>query len=170
MLVGSVIFIIFVLVFLSFNLLMIFGFVYGAPFVPTSRRRVRAMLELAKPQAGELWIDLGSGDGRLIIAAAKAGARAIGYEIHPYLVLWTKLKIYLSGLGDRAEVRLANFWPVDLSGADIISVYFIPEKMGRLQKKLEAELKPGCRVVSNAFSFPNWTPLAEIDRVKLYRK
>lgn len=166
----SFLFIFFVILILFFYLLMIFGFYYGAPFVPTSRKRLRQMLELVKPKPGEVWIDLGSGDGRLVIAAARAGAKAIGYEIHPYLVALTKLKIWLYRLGGKADVKMANFWKVDLFQADIISVYFIVEKMGELKKKLEKELKPGCRVVSNAFSFPGWTPVAEIGRVKLYIK
>ena len=164
----TIIFFVFIVLFLLFHLLMIFGFYFGAPFVPTSRKRLRIMLELAKPKPGELWIDLGSGDGRLIIAAARAGARAVGYEIHPMLVALTKIKIWFYGLGGRAQVKLVNFWPVDLSKADIISLYLIPNKMARLQKKLSAGLKPGCRVVSNAFRFPDWTPSAEKDRVKLY--
>ena len=160
-------FIVFVLV---FYVLMLFGFVYGAPFVPTSSKRVKNMIELAKPKPGEVWIDIGSGDGRVMIAAAKAGARAIGYEIHPYLVALTKIKIWLNGLKGKAEVKMVNFWPINLSEADIVSVYLLPEKMDRLQRKLEDELKPGCRIVSNAFNFPGWTPVAEMDRVKLYRK
>lgn len=158
------------LVLLASSLLLPLGFVYGAPFVPTRRERVDAMLELAKPGPGELWVDLGSGDGRILVAAAQAGARAVGYEFHPLLVLLSRLAIARSGLGRLASVLQGDLWKADLSKADVVSLYLMPYRMERMRAKLEAELKPGCRIVSNAFPIGGW-PAAGFDRqVFLYRR
>jgi hypothetical protein len=153
---------------LFWSLTLSLGFVRGAPFVPTRRARAAKMLEFARPRPGESWIDLGSGDGRLLIAAARAGATAVGYEFHPLLIFWSRLAIRFHGLQGLAEVRRGDLWAADVSKADVVSIYMMPWWMLRMQKKLRAELKPGCRVVSNAFLFPDWAPAAYEDRVALY--
>ena len=152
------------------SLLLPVGFIYGAPFVPTSRARVGAMLALAKPKPGELWVDLGSGDGRILVAASLAGARAVGYEFHPLLVLLSRLAIARHGLRGLASVLRANLWKADLSKADIVSLYLMPYRMERMQAKLRAELKPGCRIVSNAFPIADWPPAGFDNQVFLYNQ
>ncbi len=127
----------------------------GAPWVPSSLRTVQRMLRLAGVQLGETVYDLGSGDGRvLIIAAREFGARAVGIEIDSLRYLWTRLLIARLGLGDRVSVRHANFFNVDLGDADVVTLYLLQDTNNRLRPKLLRELRPGARVVSHTFTFP----------------
>ena len=114
------------------------------------------MIELAKIKKGEKVYDLGSGDGRLVIMAAKKGARAIGFEINPFLVLISWVRILLAGVRKNAKIKWRNFWGQDISDADVVLLYLITQYMERMEKKLKAELKPGARVVSYTFKFPTW--------------
>lgn len=148
---------------------LIAGAVAGAPFFPARRAAVEAMAALAAPAPGELWVDLGSGDGGVLIAAANAGARALGYEINPVLVLVARLRIRWSGARGQARVVWGSYWGADLSGAAVVSVYGIPHRMKRIQDKLRAELRPGARVVSLDFPFPDWPAARMADGVALYR-
>ncbi|MFA6318547.1 MAG: hypothetical protein WC943_14150 [Elusimicrobiota bacterium] len=142
--------------------------VLGGPFVPTPHGQVQDAMRLARPRPGEIFVDLGSGDGRLLLAAASAGARAVGYEINPVLVLVSRLDLWWAGLSSRAEVRMRSYWPADLSDADVIAVYGITYLMPRLATKLLREAKPGCRVVSVDFEFSGWTPVWSCGSVHLY--
>lgn len=128
----------------------------GAFFARTKDETAQKMLRLSGVKAGENVLDLGSGDGSLLIAIAKTGAKAVGYEINPMLVKRSKKNIQKAGLQNQASVHLKNFWSVDLSQFDVVFVYGISHMMKRLEEKLQKELKPGARVVSNHFTFPNW--------------
>ncbi len=132
------------------------GIFRGAPFVPTMANTVEEMIKSAQIKPGEKLVDLGSGDGRILIAAAKAGAIAHGYEINPLLVLWSRYKIKKAGLKERAFVHWKNFWLVNFSEYDVVTLFGITGIMQRLESKLKTELKPGSRVISNIFKFPNW--------------
>ncbi len=144
-------------------------FFTGAHWVPTPVSTVRQMLRLANVQPGETVYDLGSGDGRvLIIAAREFGARAVGVEIDPLKYLWTRAMIALLGLGDRVTVHRANFFDVDLGEADVVTLYLLPKANARLLPKFERELKPGARVVAHAFALPAWPVAAEEKNVKVY--
>lgn len=133
-----------------------YSVLFGAPFVPTDRERVREMLALSDLKPGETLLDLGSGDGRIVIAAAKAGARAEGWEVNPYLWLWSKWMIRRAGVADRAKVRLGSYWGDDMGHADVVTLFLITKHMPRMQEKLRRELRPGSRVVSYVFTFPEW--------------
>lgn len=141
---------------------------HDAPFVPSSPEVVTAMVALSKPKPGERWVDLGSGDGRVLLAAAREGAQARGYEVNPSLVALTRKNILLAGLSLNASVHQGVLWEADIRDADIISFYLMPPAMARLQEKLRAEAKPGCRIVSNTFSCPGWEPSGHIGHVWLY--
>lgn len=130
----------------------------GAPFVPSNNVRVREMLRLAAIQPGERAVDLGSGDGRLVIAAARQGALAEGWEVGLFLWLWSRANISAQRLSGRATTKLGSFWSMPLHEVDIVFVYLLPQYMPRLEKKLRAEMRPGSRIVSNAFTFPGWEP------------
>ncbi|MEY4744867.1 MAG: hypothetical protein RL272_812 [Candidatus Parcubacteria bacterium] len=145
------------------------GFADGPPYVGSKPDVVAAMAALAAFRPGETVVDLGSGDGRLIIAAAKAGCTAVGYEINPFLVLRTRLALRRLGLADRARILRRDFWRADLSGADVVMIFGFSTIMERLQRKFAAELKPGARVVSSRYRLPDWKPEEERDRVFLYR-
>lgn len=158
------------LVLLAVSVIMIFIMARGAPYVGTSPSRVKTMVEMAGVHPGERAADIGSGDGRVVIALAQAGADASGFELNPVLVWLSRRAIRRAGLSGRARVRTADFWDIDFSGFDIVTVYGISYIMARLEKKLLKELKPGARVVSNNFVFPNWQPIETRGRVRLYIK
>lgn len=139
----------------------------GAPFLRSDTATRKVMLACANITEGELVIDLGSGDGILVVESAKRGARAIGYEINPLLVARSKQLIKKSGLLD-ASIRQKSLWDADVSQADVILLFGISHIMPRLEKKLRAELKSGARVVSQTFFFPHWEPTRTEGRVRLY--
>ncbi len=128
----------------------------GAPYVKSQKEKVEIMMCLADLKPSDLVADLGSGDGFFTIEAARRGAKAIGYEINPFLVWWSRHKIKSLGLAERAKICRKNFWSANLSGATVVMFYGITGMMGRLEKKLEKELRPGTRIISNGFSLPNW--------------
>lgn len=130
-----------------------------APYVPTPVRVVRRALELAALQPGELLVDLGCGNGRVLtIAARDFGARAVGYELSPHRALIAWLNIALRGLRKSATVRYGDLFRADVSRADVVFVWLTP-RATTLEGKLLAELPRGARVV--AFSTPlfaRWQP------------
>jgi len=140
----------------------------GASFVPTTEDRVEKMVKISKVQPGEKVIDLGSGDGRVLIAFAKAGALTHGYEINPLLVLLSLWRIRRAGVYGRAFVHWGDFWKVDFSTYEVITVFGIGYIMQKLARKLRKELKPNARVISNAFPFPDWEPAWEEDKLYMY--
>ncbi|HSV32200.1 MAG TPA: class I SAM-dependent methyltransferase [Atribacteraceae bacterium] len=144
-------------------------FFHGIPWQPTDMKRVRRMLEMAKPNPNELLVDLGCGDGRICIEAARRfGIRAIGYEINPWLYLLARLRIFFSGVSHRVRVELRDIHQVDLSQVNIVTLFLFQHVNDRLEKKLSEELPSGSRVVSYIWIFKGWQP-AEIDRVlRLY--
>lgn len=139
--------------------------VRGAPYVPSSDAKIASMVALAGIRPGERAADLGSGDGRVVMAFARAGADAHGFEVNPILVWLSRRKIRVAGLADRAHIHWRSFWRVDGGEFDIIIVFGISHIMRGLERKLKRELKPGARVVSNAFAFPQWPPSRTEDGV-----
>jgi len=141
---------------------------FGAPFVATDRMNVMRMLALAEVRPGERMADIGSGDGRLLIAFARAGIESHGYEINPLLVWWSRLRISRAGFSGMASAHRADYRDEDLSGFDVVTVFGIDYMMPMLAEKLSRELRPGARVISNAFSMPGWTLIGRRGQVKLY--
>jgi SAM-dependent methyltransferase len=132
--------------------------IWGAPWIPARMRVVKKMLEMARIQPGQKVIDLGAGDGRLVIAAARLfQAQAIGVEIDPARCLIANLLIALRGLRGKARVHWGNMHDFDLSDADVVTLYLWPSTNRRLAAKL-ASLRPGTKVVSHHFSMANWIP------------
>lgn len=130
-----------------------------APFVPSTVKLTEAMLELAKVTKDDLVYDLGSGDGRLVITAAKKyGARGVGVEIDPKLVRLSRENARRAGVADRVKFIRQDLFRTDLSGATVVTLYLRPEVNLRLRPKLLRELRPGARVVSNTFDMGDWQP------------
>ena len=144
------------LIFILLIFFLILSFFTGAPYIVIGRKEAERMIELAKIKKGEKIYDLGSGDGRLVIAAAKKGAQAIGFEINPFLVLISWVRILLAGVQENATIKWRNFWWQNISDADVVLLYLITQHMARMEKKLLKELQPGARVISYTFKFPNW--------------
>ena len=126
-------------------------------WVPTPQALVDKMLDMAKVGRNDYVIDLGSGDGRLVITAAKRGARAMGIEYEPEMVELSKRNAALAKVGDRAEFVKADLFESDLSRATVITMFLLPTINMKLRPKLLA-LKPGTRVVSNTFTMGEWEP------------
>ena len=138
----------------------IIGFMYDVPFVATPEVVVRRMLQLARVQPGEVLYDLGSGDGRIVIIAAKEfGARSIGVEIRKDLYEQSLARIRDMGLSNKASIINASFYDVDLSNADVVTMYLLTSINERLRPKLEKELRPASRVVTHDFEVPGWRPV-----------
>ncbi|MBI4138187.1 MAG: class I SAM-dependent methyltransferase [Candidatus Wildermuthbacteria bacterium] len=142
---------------------------YGAFYAGTRKDNLQELMVLAQTRSGEKAADLGSGDGRIVIALAKAGAMAHGYEINPLLVWWSRRKIRKAGLQNTAWIYWRNFWSIDFSPFDVVIVFGVSTIMKQLEEKLKKELKPGARVVSNSFAFPFWKPEKTVGRVFFYR-
>lgn len=130
-----------------------------APYVPTSQETVERMLEVAGVSEGDVVYDLGSGDGRIPITAAKKyGARAVGIEIDPELVTKARTKAEAAGVSDQVEFRQGDLFEADLSEATVVALYLWPEMNKKLRPKLLRELSPGDRVVSHDFWMGEWEP------------
>ena len=154
---------------LAFIILLLYSMLFGGPYAPVGEHKIEAMLKLLQVKRGERAIDLGAGDGRIVIALAKAGAEAHGYEINPLLVFIARRKIKQAGLRGKAFMHMADMWSVDLSKFSIVTVYLTAHVQPRLEKKFERELKPGTRVVENYFKVPNWKPVKKLDTVYLFK-
>lgn len=144
------------------------GTKYGAPFVPMDRQVVERVMELGGVGPGKVFYDLGSGDGRLVIAAALHGAkRAVGVEIDPIRVLYSRFWIWILKLKN-AEIVKGNLFDQDLRGADVVSLYLLQETNEKLIPKLEKELKKGTPVVATSFEIPGWKPVKVDPRGPVY--
>jgi len=157
---------------LLLGLWIIIPILYGVPWRPTAEGRIRKALHLAELKPGENIYDLGAGDGRvLILAAREFGVRGEGIEVGPIQVMIAGLRILLNGVSSQVHVRRDNFHQVDLREADVVFAYLTSDQAPRLQKQLEAQLKDGARVVTISFDFPNWQPEAfdRNDLIFLYR-
>lgn len=128
------------------------------PFVPSPQIVVDKMIDLAGVKKGDVVYDLGSGDGRIVIAAAKNGARAVGFEIDPELVGESRANIKKAGVQDAAEIRNQDILTVDLSPASVVTMYLLPDVNLKLKPRLLSQLKPGSRVVSHSFDMGDWKP------------
>ena len=133
------------------------------PFVPTPPAVVDAMLDLARLRPEDYVIDLGSGDGRIIIAAAKKyGARGFGVEIDKNLVAEANREAQRQGVAERAQFLDENLFVTDLGRATVLTMYLYPRLMLQLRPRLFEQLKPGARIVSHDFDMENWRPDARV--------
>ena len=125
-------------------------------WVPSSPEVVEKMLDLAKVTANDYVIDLGSGDGRMVIAAAKRGARAMGVEFNPEMVKLSRQRASEAGVADRATFVEGDMYEADISKATVLALFLLPENLRRLEPKFRA-LPAGTRIVVNTFAIPEWT-------------
>lgn len=156
------------LVLLIFGIFLIVSAFTGAPYVPMQRKEKDTVIKLSELTPGQTLIDLGSGDGCVLIAAGKKKINAIGYEINPILCVFTWMRIQLSGTRRYCRILCRNFWKQDLSNADALFVYGIPHIMKRLQEKIQRECREGVRIISFGFRFPDWQPILTHGRLRVY--
>ena len=127
-------------------------------WVPTPDEIVEALLEMTGVKPGEVHFDLGSGDGKIVIAAAKRGARSTGVEFNPDMVKLSRRNAERAGVADRATFVEGDIFETDFSNADVVTLYLLPRLNLKLLPKLLKELKPGTRIVSHAFDMGDWKP------------
>lgn len=142
----------------------------GAPWVPTHKEIVNKILEMSRLKPNEILYDLGSGDGRLVIAAVRDfGANAVGVEIDPFRVIYSRFKIFQLGLAGKARIIRGNFFHVELQTADVVVLFLLQRTNDKLRRKLEQELlRPDCRVVSLVFQFQGWELLDADEEEMIY--
>ena len=129
-----------------------------APFIPTPAAVVEEMLDLATVTPADVVYDLGSGDGRIVIAAARRGARAVGIEIDARLVQDSRDRAFAAGVAERTTFVWQDVLKTDLGAATVVTLYLFPELNTKLARKFLTELSPGTRVVSHRFPVGDWTP------------
>jgi len=129
------------------------------PFVPTPERVVEKMLEVAKVGQKDVVYDLGSGDGRIVISAAKKhGARGVGIDIDPERIKEARDNARRAGVANRVEFRQQDLFQAEFSEATVVTIYLLSGVNMKLRPKLLSELKPGTRIVSHAFDMGDWKP------------
>lgn len=141
----------------------------GVPFLPTHRKQAIKMMELAQIKPGMKMVDLGSGAGRLLFLAAKSGAQATGYELNPFLVLWTKLVIALTGQQDKVKVYYKSIYDADIKDMDVIMMFLYPPHMKKMVEKLR-EAKPGTIILSYTFALPEWQLIKKEQGIYVYKR
>ncbi|XP_012577176.1 PREDICTED: protein FAM173B [Condylura cristata] len=127
------------------------------PFVPATAQQIENVVQLLQRRKGSL-VDIGSGDGRIVIAAAKEGFTAVGYELNPWLVWFSRYRAWREGVQASTRFHISDLWKVTFSQYSNVVVFGVPQMMPQLAKKLELELEDGARVIACRFPFPNWTP------------
>jgi len=131
----------------------------GAPYVPTPEHVVRRLLSLADVSSDDVVYDLGSGDGRILILAAKEfGAQGVGIEIDSQLVETARQRARKAGVSHLVEFRRGDLFDTNLNDATVVTLYLWPDMNNRLRPKLQRELDPGDRVVSHSFDIDGWSP------------
>lgn len=155
-------------IFLAAAVVLTFSFViaFGAPFLPTLQVRTADALELLDLKSGQTLVELGSGDGRILRAAAERGIYAIGYELNPLLVIWSKLRNWR--LRHFITVHWKNYWRHKLPVTDGVYVFLLNPYMEKLDKKITQEITKKVKLVSFAFAIPGKKPVRQINGMMLY--
>ena len=131
-----------------------------SPYVPTDNSVVERMLGLAQVDAGDVVMDIGAGDGRIVIAAARRGARAIGVELDPETAEMARRNVEAAGLKDLVEIRVENGLETDVSETTVVTMYLLQELTEAMGRRLQQDLQPGARIVTHAFTLgiDDWWP------------
>ncbi len=141
----------------------------GSGWGPTPSRKVRIMLEMCNVKSSDTVYDLGCGDGRIIVAAARLyGARAVGIEADPLRFLISLIRVRLSGVQGRVRVVHGDFFKVNLSEATVVTLFLQQRTNRKLEGKLISELRPGSRVVSYVWKMEDWSPVLVDDENEIY--
>jgi len=145
-------------------------FIFGAPYDPTTKRKLETISKIIKSSKNKRIAELGSGDGRLAIKIANNNPKTTidCYEINPILVLISKSKIKKAKLNKRVKVHYQNFWKINLNEYDSIVLFQFPHIMNKLEKKIKEECKKGTRIISNHWKFNNMKRIQSINDINIY--
>lgn len=150
-------------------LFTLFDLFLELPYVGTQRKRIETIMKFANLKEGETVVDLGSGDGRLLIESAKKGAFAIGYEINPFMIAVSIIHAKLEGLASNVEIYKRNLWRADLKVANVIFVYAKRKTMKKFEEFIFKNAQKGTRVVVNTNPFPSKKPLKAENGIFFYK-
>jgi 16S rRNA A1518/A1519 N6-dimethyltransferase RsmA/KsgA/DIM1 with predicted DNA glycosylase/AP lyase activity len=141
----------------------------GAPFVRTSKTRTKLIKNAARQIKPKRIIDLGCGDGKLVIAMAMAGYKVDGIEIQPQLVWRARRNVKRYGLENKVKIYWGSFWKIDISKYSLVMLFGAQHIMPRLERKLFAELPPSSYIISNTFTFPNIELIRQDGEIRIYK-
>lgn len=162
--------IILVLVLVVVDVILVKSIIGGAPYAPTKPKTVANMIARLHIQPGDKAVDLGSGDGRIVIALARAGAEAHGYETNPALVWWSRYRIRKAGLQHKAFIHHQSFWDISFASFSTVTLFGMTHIMERLANKLKRELPIDAIIVANTYTLPGWKPETTSDGIYLYKQ
>jgi len=157
-------------------IIILFSFAYAffraIGWIPMWSKDVATVIKLADLKPGDKFCDLGCGEGKVVVAAAKNGAQAVGYELSLLLYIIAKIRSWFSR--GKVQIKFRDFWLVDLSEMDAVFFFLIPRIFPKMKEKLERELKPGARVVIYVWPMKGWQPEKVVKRengpaIYLYR-
>lgn len=145
------------------------SFAIGAGWEPTSKRVVKKMLDMAEANSEDVVYDLGSGDGRIVIEAAKRyNSMAVGVEADPIRVLWSRIMVRIFRLQNNVKIKWGNIFNQNISDATVVTMFLWKNINQELKSKLLNELKPGTRVVSYIWTFEGWEPIKADNYENIY--
>ncbi|XP_044298902.1 ATP synthase subunit C lysine N-methyltransferase isoform X1 [Varanus komodoensis] len=127
------------------------------PFVPATPKQIENVLGALRGRKGSL-VDLGSGDGRIVIAAAKVGFKAVGYDLNPWLVWYSRYRAWREGVHRDAKFYISDLWKISFSQYTNVVIFGVPGMMQQLEEKLGRELRKDAKVIACRFPFPRWRP------------
>lgn len=166
-----IVLVVFLLLFVILAFFMLaFDVFLDLPYVATDRKKIETIIKFAQIKPGQTVVDLGSGDGRLLFASAQNGAKVIGYELNPLLILLTIIHAKLKGLSKQIVVYRKNLWKVDLKVADVIFVYSLKRDMQKFEDFVYQNAKKGTRIIVNTNKFPSKRTARSQNGIFLYIK
>jgi cyclopropane fatty-acyl-phospholipid synthase-like methyltransferase len=148
----------------------ILPFLVGAPYEGIREKPLKQMVKISNVKKSDTSVDLGSGDGRIVIAFAKKGIKAVGYEINPFLVLYSRRKIRKLKLQNKAKIYWKNFWNVDFGKYSIITTFQYFTVAKKLEDKINKECKKETKIISHYWKFPNLKIKKQVDKIYFYQK
>ncbi len=169
---NNILIVVFIFSFILLIPLMLFfilPWLFGAPYEPTEEQKIKKIIKLAEISKKDKVADLGSGDGRIVIEMAKAGAKeSHGFEINPILVWLSRRKIKKLGLEKKAFIHWKNFWKTSFKEYNVVVLFQFSTIMNKLKRKLKKELKKNSKIISYYWKFPKWKPVKTKENIYLY--
>lgn len=161
--------IILVVVFVIYVLWKYWALSVGAGYDPAPMDKVNKMLEMANVTRSDTVFDLGCGDGRILIAAARLyGAHGVGIEIDPFRFLFSWIMVFISGQSGRIKIEFGNFFKKNIGGATVVALFLYGPTNNRLKEKFRRELRPGTRIVSYVWEFEGWQMIDSLPEDTIY--